>query len=149
MIIFFTKTSRTLVGDAILGVCVPFLFGDLDMIWNSIALVPYHCFSAAYSLRAIKARTFPEKISSSPEAQNYFPNPECLKNKTQFLICVGVFTNFDKTLCQKSANFVKNMVLWSKVSKCETDVRCSPEKMFLEKWSCCALGILILNCTSS
>ena len=32
MIIFFTKTSRTLVGDAILGVCVPFPFGDLDMM---------------------------------------------------------------------------------------------------------------------
>ena len=41
-----------------------------------------------------------------------FQSREILKNKTNFLISMCIFTNFDKYMSQKSAHFTRNCVLW-------------------------------------
>ena len=58
---------------------------------------------------------------------------------TNFLKLFGIFTNFTYYLCQKSADFVRN---WGSIMSNITftiykssDFRCSPEKIYLEKWS--------------
>ena len=56
---------------------------------------------------------------------------------------MGIFTNFDKHMGQKSANFVRNCVLRYQVSKYVTDFRRSPDKYFLEKWSPCRNPFLL------
>ena len=48
----------------------------------------------------------------SSEARNYFPKTGFfLKIKSNFLIFMGVITNFDKFMHEKSANFVRIWVL--------------------------------------
>ena len=53
---------------------------------------------------------WPGKNTCSPEVRNYFPKPGNLKNESSFLIFMGIFTNFDKYMHQRSAIFVRNWV---------------------------------------
>ena len=48
----------------------------------------------------------PEKLHLAWKPGIIFQSLEFLKNKMNFLISMGMFTNFDKYMGQKSANFV-------------------------------------------
>ena len=51
-----------------------------------------------------------EKICVAGKPGIIFQSPEFLKNKSNFLIFMGVFTNVNKYEDQRRANFVRNWV---------------------------------------
>ena len=65
-----------------------------------------------------------------------FQSPECFTNKTNFLILMGIFTNFDRYMVQKS-KFRQKLSFMMRRLKIPDQFSPQPGKIFLEKWSPC------------
>ena len=87
-------------------------FFEFSLIWMQQKKIITSYLIKVYLCYRMQGDQVPGKITSSPEAQNNFSKPGIWKKKkkTNFLICVGIFTNFDKYTGQKSAHFVRNCV---------------------------------------
>ena len=77
----------------------------------------------------------PENRHLARKPRIIFYSPEVLKNKTFFLNFMDTFANFHNICVKKVLVSSKFGVYDVRLLKFETDFHCSPEFLFLEKWS--------------